>query len=480
MQTAHDRPQRRWPHAALATCACLALVLPASAAPAADEHAAFRALYRELVETNTTASQGDCTLAAARMAAHLKAAGFSEAQLHRFVAPGHPREGGLVAVWPGHDPKARPMLLLAHLDVVEARREDWVRDPFTLVEEGGYFYARGSSDDKAQAAIWVDTLVRFAQEKYAPRRTVKLALTCGEETTGAFNGAQYLAAGQRGLIDAAFALNEGGGGRQDDAGKPQWLNLQVGEKLSQDYQLEVTNAGGHSSMPVKDNAITRLAAGLVRLGEYEFPVQLTDTTRAYFTQLAGLVGGEQAAAITALLRNPGDAAAEAIVSRDASWHSMLRTTCVATMLAGGHAVNALPQRATANVNCRIFPGTSPEQVRATLQQVVADEQLKVTAKPARNAPSPAIPLDPLIVQPAIALAAVLFPGVPLIPFMQTGATDGAFLTPVGIPTYGVPGVLGDADSGHVHGLNERIRVQSLYRGRDYLYRLVKAYAEAAH
>jgi acetylornithine deacetylase/succinyl-diaminopimelate desuccinylase-like protein len=459
--------------ASLALGSCPAL------ARAPDEHAAFRALYRELVETNTTASQGDCTLAAARMAAHLKRAGFADAQLHLFAAPGHPREGGLVAVWPGHDPKARPLLLLAHLDVVEAKREDWARDPFTLIEAGGYFHARGSSDDKAQAAIWVDTLARFAREHYAPRRAVKLALTCGEERSGAFNGAQFLAANRRALIDAAFALNEGGGGRQDEAGKPLWLNLQVGEKLANDYVLEVTNAGGHSSQPLKDNAITRLAAALVRLGDYEFPVQLNESTRAYFTQLAALVGGEQAGAIRALLRDPADAEAEAIVSRDPSWHSMLRTTCVATMLAGGHATNALPQRARANVNCRIFPGTSPEQVRATLQQVVADAQVKVTALPARNAPAPPLALDPMVVQPAVALAAEMFPGVPVIPFMQTGATDGAFLTPVGIPTYGVPGILADADSGRVHGLDERIRVQSLYRGRDYLYRLVKLYAETA-
>jgi acetylornithine deacetylase/succinyl-diaminopimelate desuccinylase-like protein len=447
-------------------------------APLRPDQQTFRALYKDLVETNTTLSAGDCTVAATKMAAHLKAAGFPDADLHLFTAPGHPKEGGLVAVYPGRDPKAKAILLLAHVDVVEAKREDWTRDPFTLIEEGGYFYARGASDDKSQAAIWVDTLARFRQEGFKPRRTVKMALTCGEETAGAFNGAEYLAANQRALIDAAFALNEGGGGRSDAQGKPQWLNIQVGEKYPQDYQLEVVNAGGHSSTPIKDNAITHLAEGLAKIGAYDFPIEFNDTTRAYFTRLSKVVGGESGAAMTALVANPKDAAAAAIVARDRAWNSTLRTTCVATMLSGGHAVNALPQRATANINCRIFPGTSAEQVRQALQTIVADPQIKVTLGAVRSAPSAGVPLAVAVLQPAETLAAEMFPGVPMIPVMSTGATDGAFLSPAGIPTYGVPGITGDADGGGTHGLNERKRVRALYDGRDYLYRLVKLYADA--
>jgi acetylornithine deacetylase/succinyl-diaminopimelate desuccinylase-like protein len=445
-------------------------------APRTDQQA-FRALYKELVETNTTLSAGDCTLAAAKMAARLKAAGFSDADLHPFSVPDHPKEGGLVAIYPGRDPKAKAILLLAHVDVVEARREDWTRDPFTLIEEGGYFYARGTSDDKSQAAVWTDTLIRFRQEGFHPRRTVKLALTCGEETSGAFNGAQYLTANRRDLIDAAFALNEGGGGRSDDNGKVQWLNLQVGEKLPQDYQLEVTNPGGHSARPVRDNAITRLAGGLVKLAPDSFPIAFNDVTRAYFTRLSKVVGGKEGAAMIALIAYPKDAAAAAIVAGEPDWNGVLRTTCVATMLSGGHATNALPQRATANVNCRILPGVSPEQVRRDLEALVGDPEIKITAKQPRSAASPGMALDPAVVGAAEKLAAQMFPAVDIIPFMSAGATDGAFLAPVGIPTYGVPGIVSDADGGGIHGLNERKRVRTLYEGRDYLFRLVKLYAD---
>jgi len=459
----------------------LALTIAATAAPAADalrpDQVEFRALYKELVETNTTLSAGDCTLAAARLAARMKAAGFPAANLHPFTAPGHPKEGGLVAVYPGRDPKAKAILLLAHIDVVEAKREDWTRDPFKLVEEGGYFYARGASDDKSQAAVWTDTLIRFQKEGFHPRRTVKMALTCGEETAGAFNGAEYLAKNQRALIDAEFALNEGGGGRQEPGGKPVWLGLQVGEKFPQDYQLEVTNPGGHSSRPVKDNAITHLSAGLVKIGAYDFPIELSDTTRAYFTRLGPAIGGDYGRAMTALMSNPNDKAAEAVIVRDPSWNSTLRTTCVATMLSGGHATNALPQRATANVNCRIFPGTTTEQIRKALETLVADPAIRITIGAVRSETSKGVPLARSVLEPAEKLAAEMFPGTPVIPSMSTGATDGAFLTPVGIPTYGVPGILGEADGGGVHGLNERMSVVSLYRGRDYMQRLVRVYAE---
>ncbi|MFO1466410.1 MAG: M20/M25/M40 family metallo-hydrolase [Steroidobacteraceae bacterium] len=464
---------------ALTTAAALLLAVPVWAyTPAmAPDLVAFRALYKELVETNTTLSSGSCTLAAERMGAHLKAAGFSDGDLHYFSAPDHPKEGGLVAVLQGRDPKARPVLLLAHLDVVEARREDWTRDPFVLVEENGAFYARGVADDKEMAAVWVDTLVRYRQEGYRPKHTLKLALTCGEETNGAFNGAEYLATHERALIDAAFALNEGGGGLLDERGNPVFQGIQVGEKLSQDYTLEVTNPGGHSSRPVPDNAIYHLANALVRVQSHEFAVTFNDTTRDYFTRLMPTRKPEEQRAFTELLKDPGNEPARALLERDPDINSILHTNCVATMLSAGHATNALPQRATANVNCRIFPGTSAETVRKTLEQVIADPSVHVSLRDVRNAPAPPPPLDPKVLGPAEKLASEMWPGTPQLRLMSAGATDGAFLTPVGIPTYGISGDFGDPDGNGVHGLNEYVRVKVVYQCRDYLYRLVKIYGE---
>jgi acetylornithine deacetylase/succinyl-diaminopimelate desuccinylase-like protein len=464
----------------LAAAAAAALGFAAVQAQAQErpDQAAFKALYKELVETNTTLSSGSCTLAAERMAAHLRAAGYPDADLHLFTAEGHPKEGGLVAVLPGSDPRLKAVLLLAHIDVVEAKREDWARDPFKLVEEGGYFYARGASDDKSMAAIWTDSLIRFRQEGYRPRRTIKMALTCGEETSGAFNGAQYLSEQHRDLIDAAFALNEGAGGETDKDGKKLLLEIQAGEKVAQNYRLEVTNPGGHSSRPAKDNAIYHLAGALTRISDYEFPIQLNDATRGYFTRMAEIKGGETGAAMRAVVADPADAKAVATVEAgDLSWNAILHTTCVATMLEGGHATNALPQRARANVNCRIFPGVPIEQVRKTLEQVVADPQVKVTTLEIRGPASSAPPLTPEILEPIEKIAADMWPGVPVVPIMQAGATDGQFLNGAGIPTYGVEGIFYDPDLGHIHGLNERIGVQSLYDGRDFLYRLVKAYTK---
>jgi acetylornithine deacetylase/succinyl-diaminopimelate desuccinylase-like protein len=441
------------------------------------DQAGFRALYKELVETNTTLSSGSCTLAAERMAAHLKAAGFSESDLHLFTAPDHPKEGGLVAILPGRDPKAKAVLMLAHLDVVEARREDWTRDPFVLVEENGRFFARGAADDKSMAAIWVDTLVRYKKEGYRPKHTLKMALTCGEETSGAFNGAEYLATNKRDLIDAAFALNEGGGGLLDAQGKPIFQGIQVGEKLSQNYTLEVTNPGGHSSRPVPDNAIYHLANALVRIQGHQFPVEFNDTTRDFFTRLASTRTPEEQTALAALLKDPTNEPARALLERDPDINAILHTNCVATLLSAGHATNALPQRAKANVNCRIFPGTSAETVRQTLEQVIADASVHVSIPEERNAPAPPPPLDPKVLGPAEKLAAEMWPGTPQLRLMSAGATDGAYLTPVGIPTYGISGDFGDPDGNGAHGLNEYIRVKVVYDSRSYLYRLAKIYGD---
>jgi acetylornithine deacetylase/succinyl-diaminopimelate desuccinylase-like protein len=460
----------------LLTALAASLVVPATAQGLRPDQVRFRALYKELVETNTTLSAGDCTLAAQKMAAHLKAAGYPDGDLHIFTAQGHPKEGGLVAVLHGSDPKAKAILLLGHLDVVEAKRADWTRDPFTLIEEKGFFYARGAADMKGQVAAWVDTMVRLREEGFKHRRDIKMALTCGEESAAAFNGANYLATHEHGLIDAAFALNEGGGGRLDADGKRLALNVQAAEKYPQSYQLEVTNPGGHSSRPVPDNAINRLAAGLLKIGSYQFPFQASDITRAYFGKMAPQVSGDMGKAMAQFAN--GDMTAAKTLAADPTNNAVLHTTCIATMLSAGHAENALPQRADATVNCRIFPGTSAEQVRAKLQELVADPQVKVTLMHARSAEpkGPPQPLAPDVFRPVETVAAKMWPGVPVVPFMSAGATDGAFLAPAGIPTYGVSGIFGEADSNGAHGLNEHLRARSLYEGRDFLYEVVKIYA----
>jgi acetylornithine deacetylase/succinyl-diaminopimelate desuccinylase-like protein len=454
-----------------------ALVLPAVAQTRPDQQK-FREIYKELVETNTTLSSGSCTLAAQRMGARLKTAGFPDRDLHYFSVPQNPKEGGLVAILPGTDPKAKAVLLLAHIDVVEAKREDWTRDPFKLVEENGYFYGRGVADMKAQAAVWVDMLARFKREGFAAPRTIKMALTCGEETSYAFNGAGWLAKNRRELIDAGIALNEGGGGRLDASGKRLLLNIQAGEKFPQNYRLEVINPGGHSSRPMPNNAIYRLAFGLTKISTYKFPVKITDATRAFFTAMGPQVGGKMGAAMTAFAKNPKDSAAADVIATDPSFNAMLHTTCIPTLLDAGHANNALPQRASANINCRIFPGESVEEVRAKLEQLVADSQIKATTLEKRSevvkAPPP---LTSQVLKPVQDAAAKIWPGVPLAPVMLAGATDGAFLNPAGIPTYGLSGMFGDPDGGFAHGLNERIRVRSVYEGRDFLTEVVKAYAQ---
>jgi len=446
--------------------------------PLRPDQVAFRTLYKEMVETNTTLSSGSCTLLAERVAAHLREAGFTDHDITLFSVADHPKEGGVVAVLSGSSKTARPMLLLGHLDVVEAKRADWTRDPFTLIEENGNFYGRGTADMKGMDAAWVDALMRFKRDGYRPRRTVKMVLTCGEETTGAFNGANWLAQNRPELIAAAFALNEGGGGRTDGHAKLLEQTLQVGEKAAQNYLVEATNPGGHSSIPIRDNAIYELAEALLKVRDHEFPVKFTDTTREFFARAGAAHDDELGHAMVALAKKPDDRAAEAIVSRDRRYHSMLRTTCVATLLTGGHAENALPQRATANVNCRIFPGETVEETRAALVAAIADPRIMVTAEQARGPVAQPPPLDPRIMGPAERLVARYFPGVPLVPTMSTGATDGIYLEAIGIPVYGVPGFWADPDGNGVHGLNERRSVRALYVGRDFLNDLIKAYADA--
>jgi acetylornithine deacetylase/succinyl-diaminopimelate desuccinylase-like protein len=466
---------------AVLTLIILATSLPAQSTPASDE-TRFRGLFKELVETNTTLSAGSCTLAAERMLAHLKAAGLDESNLHLFAAPGHPKEGGLVAIYPGRDPKYQAILLLAHLDVVEAKREDWTRDPFSLVEENGNFYARGVADDKAQAAMWVDTLTRFQEQHFRPLRTVKVALTCGEETSGAFDGAQWLTENQRDLVDAEFAINEGGGGELDAAGHRLVMDVEAGQKIFQNFRVEATNPGGHSSVPRSDNAIYQLAGALKKIEAYTFPPQFIDANRAYFSGMAKIKRAQGDAAVAgameSLLNNPKDEQAITFVSmKDPGWNSMLRTTCVATMMDAGHATNALPQRARANVNCRIFPGVSIEAVRTKLQEVIGDSTVTVTTLEVNGPIAAPPPLTAKVLGPVQKLSAQFWPGVPVVPYLLQGASDGKYFTTAGIPTYGIAGMFLGPDFGNVHGLNEYLSVQTVMESRDFLYRLVKIYAE---
>lgn len=460
----------------LGACAALAGWPQANAAD--DGEADFRGLYRELVEINTTLSSGNCTQAAEAMAARLRAGGLPKDSMEVIVPPGRPRDGALVATYPGRDRKAPAVLLLAHIDVVEAKREDWARDPFTLVEEDGFFYARGASDDKAMAAVFTDMLIRFRREGFQPRRDVRLALTCGEETSEQFNGVKWLLQNRPETMRAGIVLNEGAGGLLDAQGRPVSLAIQAGEKVYQDFRLETTNRGGHSSLPVRQNAIHQLAAGLARLGAYQFPVRLNATTRAYFERQAELQKDPQVAAdMHAILANPDDAeAAGRLWTDNPGWNGMLRTTCVATMISGGHAANALPQRATANVNCRILPDQGIDEVQAELQRVVADDGISISVADVRGVTATVPPLTADVLDPVRKAAAKIWPGVPLVPTMSPGATDGRFLNNAGIHTYGLSGMFHDAEGSRAHGLNERIRVQSLLDGRRFLYDVVKIYS----
>lgn len=445
---------------------------PALAQPSADE-AAFRAIYEELVEIDTSPSTGSCTRAAEAMAVRLRAAGYSEDDVRVIIPEGRPDDGNVTAVLRGTSRRA--VLLLAHIDVVDARREDWTRDPFTLVEENGFFYGRGTADDKSMAAVFVDLMIRFRAEGLRPRRSIKLALTCGEETSNRINGVDYLLNHHRDLIEADFALNEGGGGTLSEAGAPIAVNVQVGEKIHQVMQFEVINPGGHSSTPRADNAIYRLSAALQRLEAFAFPIALNPVTRAYLEEMAPLTGGALGAAMTALARNPNDAEAAAVLSRDPLYNATLRTLCTATQLDAGHAPNALPQRARATLSCRILPGQTPVQVRDELQRVVADAGVSVTIVRERTgSPQPALTRE--VLAPIERATARLFPNTPVIPFMSVGATDGRFLNAAGIETYGVSGMLAVPGEMFAHGLNEKIRVQSLMDGRAFLEAIVRDYA----
>jgi acetylornithine deacetylase/succinyl-diaminopimelate desuccinylase-like protein len=428
-----------------------------------------RDIYKELVEINTVTPTGDTAKAAEAMAARLRAGGFAGADVQVFNPA--PRKGNLVARLHGTGAR-KPILLMAHLDVVEARQEDWTVNPFKLLEEGGYFYGRGSGDDKFMAATFVANMIRYKQEGYKPDRDVILLLETDEEILDANAvGVQWMLKNHRDLIDAEFALNEGGGVGLKN-GKTLHNNIQTSEKVPVNYSLEVDNSGGHSSLPRKDNAIYQLAEGLGRLSRYDFPVKLNETTRAWLERAAAQEDPRLGAAMNSVASGQSDPAAIALLSDVPAYNAQLRTTCVATMLEAGHAFNALPQSAQATVNCRVLPGEPIEEVLKTLVRVVDDVQIIVTPTWTHVYSKPS-PLTPEILQAVERVTAEFWPGIPVIPTMSTGATDGSFLRNAGIPTYGTSGLAGDINDVRAHGKDERVLVKSFNDGQEYLYRLVK-------
>lgn len=453
------------------TATPLPAVLPAGdPAPRSPERwqALARELLAELVGINTTHSQGDNTAAAQAMANRLLAAGFPEEDV-QVLAPA-PYKGNLVARLRGRNPQLKPILLLAHIDVVEANPSDWTLPPFELIERDGVFYGRGTADNKDEAAIYTANLIRMKEEGYVPERDIVLALTADEEG-GSHNGVAFLLREHRDWVDAAFVLNEGGGGILDERGNRVANTVQAAEKKVQNVVFEVVNPGGHSSRPREDNAIRELAQALVKISPTVMPVRLNDVTREYFRRAMAVEEPEVAEAMRRLLEDEGDAAAAEILSRDVRLNSMIRTTCVPTMLGGGHATNALPQRARSNINCRVLPDEDPDDVRRILEEIAGVPTLEVTLQGrARN--SPPSPLTPEIFAAIEAVTHEMWPGVPVIPTMSTGATDALYFRNAGIPVYGVSGLF-YSETGS-HGMNERIPVQSFYEGQEFLYRLVKA------
>jgi len=436
-------------------------------------------IFKQLIEINTTDSVGSTTVAAEAMARRLRDAGFPSGDV--VVLGPNARKGNMVARLHGTGAH-RPVLLIGHLDVVEARRSDWTTDPFQFIEKDGYFYGRGTQDMKSDDAIWITVFMLLKKEGFTPDRDLILALTADEEG-GLSNGVDWLLKNHRDLIDAEFVLNSDGGGVNTENGKPVMVSMDASEKLYADFQLTVTNPGGHSSLPVPDNAIYHLANALVRLEHFQFPLELNEVTRTYFQRMASVASGQEAADMRAILRNPPDASASSRLARDPLENATLRTTCVATRLEAGHANNALPQTARANVNCRILPGHTREEVRQALVGVFADPKVEVgyvehSGRVLDSAPDamalPPVKLRPEVMDTLDKVAGQMWPGVPVIPTMSTGASDGVYTNAAGLPTYGISGVAIDMDDVRAHGRDERVRVESFYQGVDFYYRYLKA------
>lgn len=449
--------------------------LHAQSATLTPHQRAAREIYQEMVEINTVDSVGSVTRAAEAVAARFRAAGFPAADVKLLIPDGAPTKGNLVVRYRGKG-NGKPILLLAHLDVVAALRSDWPRDPFKLHEADGYFYARGASDDKAMASMFVANVLRYKQEGWVPERDLIIALTADEEG-GANNGVEWLIEKHRSLIDAEYAINEGGGGTLE-GNKPLFHSVQAAEKVPVNFTLTAVNTGGHSSVPRPDNAIYQLTDALGKIARFTFPVTLNAVSKPFFIETAKVEKPAMAAAMRAVAANPRDLAAAAIVSKDARYASMLRTTCVATRLAGGHANNALPQTATANVNCRIVPSSNLEETVATLNRVIADTGVKIkltVESPEKFGQAPNA-VNATLLSATTMLTKKMFGNIPVIPTMSTGATDGRFLRTAGIPTYGVSGIFSVPGETNAHGRDEKLRVKSYYDGLDFLYELVKQVA----
>jgi acetylornithine deacetylase/succinyl-diaminopimelate desuccinylase-like protein len=435
------------------------------------ERTLARDIYKEFVEIPSGFSSGATSPVAEAAAARLRAAGFPESDI--FIGGANPKKLNLVARYHGTG-ILKPILLLAHTDVVEAKREDWSMDPFQLIERDGFFYGRGTGDDKAQAAVWIANLIEYKKEGFKPDRDIIVALTADEEGGGPYNGVAWLLENRRDLIASEFALNEGGWG-ESAGGKKISNDLQVSEKYVINFRLEVRNKGGHSSMPVADNAIYRLAAALGRIANFGFPLKTNDVTAAYFRQMAKIETGPGKED----LRKAGAGSLEAmrrLAAASSAWNATLRTTCVATLLEGGHAMNALPQLAAATINCRVLPEDSVDYVQTTLQKVIDDGQVnvKILGEPT---PGPASAMRPDLLEAVSRATEAQWPGVPVVPIMVMGATDGKALRVAGIPTYGVQGFFFDRDDIRFHGRDERLGVQSFYEGQAFLYELVKTLAK---
>ncbi len=446
---------------------CLAPCFAADIMPPASDRQLAHDIYKQIIEIKSGYTTGATTPVAEAVAARLKAAGFPDSDI--FVGGVIPSKANLVVRYRGTGSR-KPILLLAHTDVVEAKREDWSTDPFVFTERDGYFYGRGTADDKAQAAIWIANLIRFKQESFKPDRDIIVALTADEEGGGPYNGAAWLVKNHRDLIDAEYALNEGGFAEERN-GKRVSNDVQVSEKYVINFRLEVHNKGGHSSMPVPDNAIYHLAGALQRLSQFGFPLKTNEVTRAYFAQMAKIETGPIANDL-AKSANSAPEAMTRVAAASPAWNSMLRTTCVATQLEGGHARNALPQLAAATVNCRVLPEDSVEYVQSTLTKVFGDNQvsLSILGEVDRG---PASPLNPALMRTIGSVTDSLWPGVRVVPMMLVGATDGLYLRTAGIPTYGVQGLFIDRTDLRIHGRDERMSVKSFYEGQTFLYKLVK-------
>jgi acetylornithine deacetylase/succinyl-diaminopimelate desuccinylase-like protein len=433
-----------------------------------------RDIYKEFVEIQSGYTSGATTPVAEAAAARLKASGFPESDI--FVGGAHPKKANLVVRYRGTGAR-KPILLLAHTDVVEAKREDWTMDPFQFNEKDGFFYGRGTGDDKAQAAVWIANVIQYKKEGFKPDRDIIVALTADEEGGGPYNGVAWLLKNRRDLIDAELALNEGGWG-EEAKGKKLSNDLQVSEKYVVNFRLEVRNKGGHSSMPVSDNAIYHLAAALQRLSKFAFPLKTNEVTAAYFKQMAKIEAGSLKDDLAKVAEGSQEAM-QRVAAASPAWNATLRTTCVATQLEGGHAVNALPQLAAATVNCRVLPEDTEEYVTSTLQKVVADDQVIFKSLGARTK-GPASAMRPDVMKAVSSVTERLWPGVPAVPIMVMGATDGAYLRAAGIPTYGVQGFFMDRDDIRFHGRDERMGVQSFYEGQMFLYELVKILSRAGN